>query len=370
MTKPHPKIRAGLIGCGDIARNAYLPFLKDYRDQVEVTTCTDVRQPFAEDLASGFGISTVAPTIEALLEDQSIDLILNLTHPAAHASINYKALEAGKHAYCEKPFALTREEGKAVLEKAKEKGLKVGCAPDTVLGTGTQSARHLIEQGEIGKALFARCNLLSAGHEHWHSNPDFYYQEGGGPLLDMGPYYLSTLIQCLGPIRSVQGRAMNGFTERTITSEPLNGKTIQVNTPTYYSGSLETVGGVLVDLEFSFDHKFRPGDPSCVEFHGTEGSLISPDPNGFEGEILINREYPPKPYTAAQQSHSYSGGRGLGLLDMVQAITEDRGPRASGAIAYHVLDCILAFHDSEESGTRITIDSSCEQPMPMAVNGL
>lgn len=361
--------RIGVVGCGDIARKGYLPFLMTHRESIEVVACSDLRSEMADGLAIDFEIPRVYDDIDALLADRDIDVVLNLTHPAGHAPVNLRALEAGKHTFCEKPFALNRAEGQQVLDAAAKAGLLVGCAPDTVLGSGTQSARHLIESGAIGKPLYARLNWTSAGHEHWHPNPAFYYQSGGGPLLDMGPYYLSALIQCLGPIKSVEGRAVTGFAERVIASQPLAGQTIPVETPTHYIGSLETHSGVIVQVAFSFDMKFGASGNSLPEYYGSEGMLQGTDPNAFNGEPALNRVYPGKAPVSQWPSHHYAGGRGLGLLDLIRAIQEGRNPRASGELAYHVLDAMLAFHDAEKTGARVQLKSTCALPPAMEPGG-
>ncbi|MCC5850593.1 MAG: Gfo/Idh/MocA family oxidoreductase [Verrucomicrobia bacterium] len=358
-------MKVGLVGCGDIARKAYLPFAKEKQSTFEVVACCDVRQEVAVALAAEFDIPKVHERIEELIADPEVEVVLNLTHPAAHAPVNLQALRAGKHAYCEKPFALTREEGEEVLAAAREKNLQVGCAPDTVLGVGIQSCRKLLEDGAIGKPLFAKIHMGGAGHEHWHPNPAFYYQQGGGPMLDMGPYYLSALVQLLGPIQSVEGRAVSGFETRTIGSEPLKGTVIPVQTPTHYVGSMQMACGVIVQVLFSFDLKFGADGSNLPEIYGTEGTLRCTDPNGFKGEPMLNQVYPRGELKPQAPAFSYEGGRGLGLVDMIQAIQENRAPRASGEIAHHILEAMLAFHDSEATGKRIALKSTCAQPPMM-----
>ena len=360
----------GVIGCGDIARKAYLPFLAEHAARIRVAGCFDVRPDVARALADDFQLPRVYPDVDALLADPEIDAVLNLTHPAAHAEINLKALEAGKHAYCEKPFALDLEAGQQVLDLAAAKGLKVGCAPDTVLGPGIQSCRSLLEEGAIGKPLFGKIHMGGAGHEHWHPNPAFYYQAGGGPMLDMGPYYISTLIQLLGPVKSVEGRAVSGFTHRTIASEPLKGTEVPVEIPTHYVGSLETRGGVIVQVLFSFDLKFGADGTKFPEIYGTDGTLRCTDPNGFGGEPLVNTVYPGGELKPWSVDHAYPAGRGLGLIDLMHAVEENRTPRASGELAHHALEVMLAFHASEREGRRIGLSGTCEQPPVMPRTGL
>ncbi|MGJ8638481.1 MAG: Gfo/Idh/MocA family protein [Opitutaceae bacterium] len=363
-------LKVGLVGCGIIARNAYLPFSNDSQTAYEIVACCDSRVEVAEQLAKDFNIPKVYPTVEELLADPSIDVVLNLTHPAGHAPINILGLKAGKHVYCEKPFALTVEEGAEVLKVAKEAGLAVGCAPDTVLGAGTQTIRKLIDDGAIGRPLSARVHMACPGHEHWHANPEFYYKPGGGPLLDMGPYYLSFLVQVFGPIKSVQGRVVRGFDERPIRCEPLKGQMMQVETPTLYTGSIETESGVIVQALFSFDHCYGQQSDNIPEVFGTEGALRGTDPNCFDQVPQLNKEYAGNEFTDQEIPFTYTGGRGLGLVDMVESIGEGRAPRCSGAIAQHVLEVMLAFHESERIGGTVEIESTCEKPLAMPVDGL
>jgi predicted dehydrogenase len=363
-------LNVGLIGCGIIARRAYVPFSQESQTAFNIVACCDAREEVAQELAKDFSIPTVYATVEELLADPQIDVILNLTHPAGHAPINLQALEAGKHTYCEKPFALTLEEGQAVLDLAEAKGLKVGCAPDTVLGPGTQTVRKLIEDGAIGKPLSARVQMASAGVEHWHGNSEFYYKVGGGPLLDMGPYYLSFLIQALGPIKSVQGRATCGFDERVIRCEPLKGQIIKVETPTLYTGLIEMQCGVMVQMLFSFDHCYGQQTDNIPEIFGTAGSLRGTDPNCFDQVPQVSTAYAGKEFKDQSIPFEYTQGRGLGLVDLVESIQEGREPRCSGAIAQHVLEVMLAFHESERTRATVEIKSTCEQSEAMPLTGL
>lgn len=369
--KRTPKTKVGLIGCGDIARKAYLPFSTTYRLPYEIAGCVDVRKEMASKLADDFALPRCYDSVEELLADPEIEVVLNLTHPAGHAPINLAALRAGKHAYCEKPFALNRDEGRAVLEEAAKQGLKVGCAPDTVLGSGTRHTRRLIDEGRIGKPWFARLQWMSAGPESWHPNPAFYYQPGGGPLLDMGPYYLSSLVQCLGPMKAVEGRAFKAANERRIGSQPLEGTMIPVETPTHYVGTVEMACGVVVQVLFSFDMKFGGVGGRFIEICGDAGRLLGTDPNRFDGVPEWNQgkaSTPPAPVEEALRRGPE--GRGLGLADLVLAIKENRSPRADGELAYHVLDAMLAFEESEKKGGRIELESTCARPLALPPEGL
>jgi predicted dehydrogenase len=360
------RTRVGVVGCGDIARKAYLPFIRG-REECSIVACADTRGDIAAALATDFDIPTVH-TLEEMLADKGVDAILNLTHPAAHASVNLASLEHGKHVVCEKPFALTREEGQAVLAKSKETGLLIASAPDTVLGPGTQAARQALDSGLIGQPVGGRITWTCGGHESWHPNPAFYYQHGGGPMLDMGPYYLSALVHLLGPIRSVLGRTSRAHETRTITSEPLNGTKVPVEVSTHYSGVIEMASGVHVLTLMSFDVPGAPDFGQHPEIMGTKGTLISPDPNAFDGGVRYRLDN--GGWRTVESKFDYPAGRGLGLIDLVQAAHAGTTPRASGELAYHVLDAMLAFEDSERTGRRVDLESTCERPAAVGEHGL
>ncbi len=360
------RTRIGIVGCGDIARKAYLPFIRE-REECEIVACADVRADVAATLATDFGIPTVH-TLDEMLADPGVDVILNLTHPAAHAPVNLAALENGKHVVCEKPFALDREEGQAVLAKSRETGLLVACAPDTVLGPGTQTARQAIDSGLIGQPVGGRVMWTCGGHEAWHPNPAFYYQHGGGPMLDMGPYYLSALVHLLGPIKSIIGRTSRAHDSRTIASQPLAGSAIDVEVATHYSGVVEMVSGVHVVALMSFDVPGSPDFGSLPEIMGSKGTLVSSDPNSFAGEVRYRADS--KDWLTVDSKFDYPAGRGLGLVDLVHSIHSGQAPRASGELAYHVLDAMLAFEDSERTGRRIDLESTCERPTAIGERGL
>jgi len=363
-------MKVGLIGCGNIAEKAYLPFSRDHQEVYEIVACCDARKPFAERLAGEFGIGRVFDRPEELVADPDIDIVLNLTHPAGHAPLNLAAVKAGKHVHCEKPFALTLDEGKAVLEEAKKQGVLVGCAPDTVLGTGTQACRKIVEDAAYGRVLSAKLQFACPGHEHWHPNPEFYYQVGGGPLLDMGPYYLSFLVQTLGPVKSVQGRALRSFSERPVRNGEHEGKMMTVEAPTLYIGSLETESGVPVSVFFSFDHQYGLSGSNLPEIYFEKAAMTGTDPNQFGGCPKISSEYGKHQFEEQPSSFAYQGGRGLGLVDLVHAVREGRQPRASGELACHILEVMLAFEDSEREQRTIPIASTCAVPPAMPAAGI
>jgi len=353
------QIRVGIVGCGNIS-GIYFKNLTSQWDWVKVEACSDVIAERAQQKAREYNVAKCLST-EELLADPDIDLVLNLTTPPLHAKLNLAALNAGKHVYVEKPFAITRAEAKKVLELARRKKLLVGCAPDTFLGSGIQTCRRLIDQGAIGKPVSAMAFMVCHGHESWHPDPEFYYQPGGGPMLDMGPYYLTALVNCIGPITRVMGSAGKAFASRTITSEKKYGAKIRVRTPTHLAGTVDFQGGAIGTVVMSFD-VWRSTLPR-IEIHGTGGSLLVPDPNCFGGEVKAFRAGTQDWETVPLDGVPYAeNSRGVGVADMARAIIDRRKHRASGALAAHVLDCMLAFEESSKSGKAVAITQRCERP--------
>lgn len=350
----------GVIGCGNIS-DVYFQAGKRF-DAITIIACADLKRELAEEKAEQYGVSRVV-TAEELLADPDIDIVLNITQPKAHTDIAMRAVAAGKHVYNEKPLTLTREEGKKLLAAAAKKGVRVGCAPDTVLGAGIQTARKVIDDGWIGKPVSATAFMMCHGHESWHPNPEFYYEVGGGPMLDMGPYYLTALVTLMGSMTHVSAVTRTAFATRLITSQPKKGKVVKVETPTHLMGLIEFAGNAVCTMITSFD-VWRANLP-CIEIHGTEGSLSVPDPNGFGGEVKIFRPgY--EDWQSIPHSHGYAEqSRGLGLAEMASSIRKKRGHRANGELAYHVLDAMHAFLDSGKTNTRIKLKSTCKQPAPM-----
>jgi predicted dehydrogenase len=350
-------LRVGLVGCGNIS-NAYFKGIIPFPDLVQIVACSDMDLTRAQAKAKEHGVAK-ACSVSELLNDPEVDLILNLTIPAAHAEVNLQALQAGKHAYCEKPFSLTYEEGAKVVEEAQKRGLRVGCAPDTVLGGGIQTCRKLIDDGAIGSPTAATANMLCPGHESWHPAPEFYYQPGGGPLFDMGPYYLTSLVTMFGPIEKVIALAKATFQERLITSQPLNGQKIKVNTPTHLAGVVEFVNGEIATVTMSFD----VGKHSLprLEIYGTEGSIQCPDPNNFEGDVFLWKKGQ-KDWEKIPLAHQSGNGRGLGLADFALALRDDRPHRMNGEIGLHVVEAMEAFLSSALSGQKIALKSKPGKP--------
>ncbi|MEM8534596.1 MAG: Gfo/Idh/MocA family oxidoreductase [Chloroflexota bacterium] len=350
------QIRVGVIGCGKIS-GAYFAGCRQF-DIIDLMACADIDPEVAHAAADEFHIPQIY-TVEELLADPSIQIVINLTIPQAHAEINLAALAAGKHVYCEKPLAVTREDGQRTLKKAQEKNLLVGCAPDTFLGGGIQTCRKLIDEGAIGEVVAATAVFANHGHESWHPNPAFYYQIGGGPLFDMGPYYLTALINLIGPIKRVTGATRISFPQRTITSQPRRGEQITVEVPTHITGLMDFANGAVGTIMTSFD--IWSHHLPAIEIHGTTGSLSVPDPNTFGGVVRLwqheTQEWQDIPLT-----HRDDVGRGIGVADMAYALLHNRPHRASGDLAMHVLDTMHAFEEASMTGQHITLTSGCDQP--------
>ncbi len=354
------RTKIGIVGCGNIS-STYLKVCPTF-DNLEVAAVADVVAERAQAQAAAFNVPH-AYSVDELLADPDIAIVLNLTVPAAHGEIARRALEAGKSVYNEKPLALTREEGQQILRLATDKGLRVGCAPDTFLGAGLQTCRKLIDDGWIGTPVAATAFFMGHGPEGWHPDPEFFYQPGAGPLFDMGPYYLTALISLLGPVRRVTSSARITSPERVIGSEAKRGQIIKVNTPTHVAGVLDFADGPVASLITSFDvwgHNLPP-----LEIYGTEGSLSVPDPNGFGGMVRVRRagatEWSSVPWT-----HGYSeNSRGIGVADMAAASQSGRPHRASGDLAYHVLDIMHALLDASVAGHAIELTSGEGRPAPL-----
>ena len=357
------KTKIGIIGCGNIS-GIYFTVCKRM-EMVEIAACADLIPERAQAKGAEFGVR--ACSVKDLLANPEIDIVLNLTIPKAHGEVALAALKAGKSVYNEKPLAVTREDGQQMLKLAAKRKLLVGCAPDTFLGGGIQTCRKIIDDGWIGEPVAATAFMMCHGHESWHPDPDFYYQVGGGPMFDMGPYYLTALVNLIGPIRRVTGSARVTFPERVITSQPKFGTVIKVNTPTHIAGVMDFANGAVGTIVTTFDvwHHHLP----CIEIHGTEGSLSVPDPNGFGGPVSIRRRGAAD-WSDVALSHGYAeNSRGVGVADMACALRSGRKNRASGELAYHVLDVMHAFLDASAAGKHIEVASTCSRPaaLPMGL---
>ncbi len=348
-------LNVGIIGAGNIAP-AYIRGCAPF-DVIKLTACADILEERAQAFATEHGL--IAYRVDDLLAREDIDIVINLTIPAAHAEVSLQIIEAGKHAYVEKPLAVNRADGEAVIKAAAAAGLRMGCAPDTFLGGGGQTARKAIDDGIIGRPIAATATWLSHGHESWHPNAGFYYLKGGGPVLDMGPYYVTALLNLMGPVARVSGAARMTFDERIATSEALMGTRLPVEVNTHVAGTLEFESGAIATVIFSFD--VWGNNLPMIEIHGSDGSLSVPDPNRFDGEVSAikggTREWVDIPLT-----HTSNIGRGAGVADMASAILSGRPHRASGELAFHALDIMLALEESSIEGRHIEITSTLEQP--------
>ncbi len=353
------QVNVGIIGCGNISP-LYFRACKSL-EILNLVGCADLDMSRAEARAREF--DTRAFSVEALLAHPDVQIIINLTIPKAHGEVGIAALEAGKSVYNEKPLAPSREEAQRMIALAQAKGLRVGGAPDTFMGAGIQTCRELIDKGAIGEPVAATAFMMGHGHESWHPDPEFYYQPGGGPMFDMGPYYLTALVTLIGPVKRVTGSARITFPERTITSQPKRGQTIAVRVPTHVAGVLDFASGAIGTIVTSFD-VWKHSMP-CIEIYGSEGSLQVPDPNSFGGPVRIAKAGE-KEWTDVPLTRPYSRqSRGLGVADMAYAMQSGRPHRANSALTYHVLDIMHAIHDASNAGQHIPIESVCERPAPL-----
>jgi len=353
-------VKVGVIGCGNIS-GAYFNTNKSF-NFFEIVACADLDVERAKAKAEEFGIAKGC-SVDELLADSEIAFVINLTIPQAHGPVMLRALESGKSVYNEKPFTVTREEAQRAIDLANEKGLRVGSAPDTFLGGGIQTCRKLIDDGEIGTPVAASAFMMGRGHESWHPSPEFYYKVGGGPMFDMGPYYLTALVSLMGPVKRVTGATRITFPERTITSQPLHGTKISVDVPTHIAGVMDFQNGAIATLVTSFDVPAHT--MPNIEIYGTEGSLRVPDPNSFGGPVRIKRigddDWREVPLTHGYQANA----RGVGMADMALSMQKSRPHRANEKLAYHVLDLMHAFHDASDQERHIAIQSTCERPAPL-----
>ncbi|MGM7776667.1 Gfo/Idh/MocA family protein [Arthrobacter sp. KNU-44] len=349
-------IKVGIIGCGAIIAQ----YLKNFRrlEAIDLVAVADLDPARAQAVADSYeGVRAV--TVDELLAADDVELVLNLTIPAAHAPIALRAIAAGKSVYGEKPLAATTAEARQVLDAARKAGVVVGCAPDTVLGTGIQTARKAIDDGLIGAPISATATMVTPGHERWHPNPDFYYQPGGGPLLDMGPYYVSALVTLLGPVVSVIGAASHTRNSRTIGSGPREGELIPVTIDSHVTGVLVHASGALSTLVMSFD-AVKTKSPN-LEIHGAAGSLVVPDPNHFDGDVELFTLGADSWQTLPVSAGYIDSGRGFGIADLA-ATPAGVEPRAGGQLAFHALEVMESVLASARSGSAVSIESTVARP--------
>jgi predicted dehydrogenase len=366
------KLGVGVIGCGNISA-AYFRLAPLFRG-IEMRACADINAEAAKARAAEFGLR--AETVDGLLAAQDIDIIVNLTVPAAHYGVSKQILDAGKHVYSEKPFVLSVAEGLDLKKRAEKKGLRIGSAPDTFLGGAHQLARAIVDSGKLGRITSGTCHVMNHGMEHWHPNPDFFYAPGGGPILDLGPYYLANLIQLIGPVKQVAALTTIPFKERTISSKPRFGQKVPVNTPTTIHALLEFANGAAVSLNASWDvwqHGHAP-----MELFGDEGTIYVPDPNFFGGNVRYTQKADPvkklpkwdHPFAVPNQQHSQgmmANYRTAGLADMAIAIGEGRPHRCSMELALHAVEVMTGVLKSGETGKFVPMKTTCERPEALGV---
>jgi len=355
-----PPLTVGVVGCGTISE-IYLSNLARRFPGVQVIAVADLVPERAQARAAEFGIPK-ACGVEELMADRAIELVLNLTVPRAHAEITLQAVSAGKHVYTEKPLTIGLRDAEKILTLARKKGVRVGGAPDTFLGAGIQACIRLIDEGAIGAPVAATAFMTCHGHESWHPDPAFYYEAGGGPVFDMGPYYFTALVALLGPAQRVCGSARRTFSRRVVETGPRAGEIIEVAVPTHAAGTIDFAIGAVATFVMSFDvwHAELPR----IEVYGTDGSLSVPDPNTFGGPVRVrgsqDREWREVPAGGPFADNS----RGLGLAEMAAGIRANRPHRASGELALHALEIMHAVHEASSSGRYAELRYPVPRPEP------
>jgi predicted dehydrogenase len=366
------KLGVGVVGCGNIS-TTYLGLAPLFRG-IEMRACADINMDAAKTRSKQYKVR--ADTVEGLLKSDDIDIVVNLTVPAVHYAVSKEVLDAGKHVYSEKPFVLSVQDGLDLKKLAEKKGLRIGSAPDTFLGGAHQLARDLVDSGKLGRITSGTCHVMSHGMEHWHPNPDFFFQPGGGPILDLGPYYVSNLVQLIGPVKQVAALATIPAKERTIASKPRAGEKIPVNTPTTVLALLEFQNGAAVTFNASWDvwdHGHAP-----MELYGEEGTIHVPDPNFFGGTVRFSKKGKPvakapkwdHPFAVPNEQHKQgkmANYRTAGLADMALAIAEGRPHRCSLDAALHAVDVMAGILKSGETGKFVPMQTTCERPAALGI---
>ena len=352
--------RVGIVGCGVISRE-YAQNAKAF-DTFELVACADLDESQARALAEAHDLRIAS--VDELIADSSIDIVLNLTPPAAHSAVIGACLAAGKHVYTEKPLAADTAGAAALVAEAGRLGLRIGCAPDTFLGSAYQAGRALLDGGAIGEPLSVSAAVLVGGQERWHPNPDIFFADGAGPLLDMGPYYLTAIVSLLGPVARVAGFASTRTRERTIEIGSRAGERFAVTTPSHASAAMELDSGVTANLVASFETNGQ--SVSELELHGTEGVIAFPDPNTFTGPVRMRRG------REAWQDVQFAGrgdrdARGIGVHELVEAIAADRPERASGSLGLHVVDVARGILIAASERRIVEIESRTPKPEAMPV---
>lgn len=359
------RVCVGIVGNGNISPIYLKNLSQTFKNIVYLKGVCDLIPERSAKAAADWNVPVIYKTMYDMFADPEIEIVVNLTTPGQHYGVAIEALRAGKNTHSEKPMSVNRENARELFDLAAAKGLRIGVAPDTFMGAGIQTCRKLLDDGYIGTPIGSAAYMTCHGHESWHPDPEFYYQAGGGPMLDMGPYYTTALINLLGPVKSIMGYSRRMYDTRTITSAGKYGKVIPVEVDTHVTGNLEFASGAIGSIIMSFD-MWRAQHP-CIEIYGTEGTLEVPDPNGFGGPVRIcrkNGEFFEFPLT-----HIYSdNSRGIAVADMAMALRTGRKHRASGELAFHALDVMLGVGDSSRSGKRYDLVSTCSRPAPLPTN--
>ncbi len=365
------RIDIGIIGCGNIS-HSYLKGAAQ-SELVRVRAVADVRMEAAHQKAAEYSVQAL--TVDQLLADPDIQIVINLTVPLAHAPVSLQIIDAAKHVYSEKPLVTRHAEAEALMLAAAAKGVRVGCAPDTFLGAGHQACRRALDAGRIGRPIAGTAFFATHGMEHWHPNPEFFFKRGGGPVLDIGPYYVTQLVNLFGPVARVAAQTTMGSATRTVTSDPLKGSIIEVEVPTTVNGVLSFANGASVTVTTSWDVWKHTRVP--IEIYGSEGSMLVPDPNFFGGQPMITErdgDWIPldisahpfgKPNRRTNDGAQVADYRIIGLLDMAAAVRDNRKHRTSGELAMHVLEVLDAFERSSIEGRHVMIETPCERPEPL-----
>ena len=372
--------KVGLIGCGHISETYFRA--QEYFNNIRIVKCADINMDAAKKCAIHYNIEAV--TVEELLKDKEIEIILNLTIPGAHYEVSKIALENGKHSYAEKPLAVNFEDGKKIVELAKEKNLYIGNAPDTFLGGGIQKTRELIDNGVIGDIKLGNAIFAFPGVQSYHPNPEPWFVENeGGPVIDMGPYYLTALVNLIGPAKQVQGRCTKVFEEREIGIGPKKGKKFKVKTPTTYLATIQFENDCIIQITLSFD--VIAHQRNHIELYGNKGSIIVPDPNMFGGSAFVSvttggnwgeHKTDTMPLgkiniksqsSRANESPTNANYRGVGLSEMAYAIENNLEHRCSGELSLHVLDIIDSTMRASQTGTPQEIKTTCKKPKPFSL---
>ena len=360
-------VKIGIVGIGAIS-GIYLENITKMFKEIEIVGVCDLIAERAEKAVADYNIPKLYKDMHELFADPEVDIVLNLTRPYEHYDVSIAAIEAGKHVYSEKPLGATLDEGKQLVAAAKAKGTLIGGAPDTFLGAGIQTCRKLIDDGAIGTVVGASAFMVCRGHESWHPDPEFYYKHGGGPLFDMGPYYLTALVNLMGGISGVSGMARASFPTRTITSEPKFGTIVDVDVPTYITGLLQFQSGAIGTIFTTFDAHIA--EVPRIEIYGSKGTLSVPDPNTFGGDVKLFRPEEGAFLKMPLLFDYPENSRALGLADMAKAIQSGRDFRASSKVTYHVLEVMSGILQSAKDGKNVAIESCVERPAPMLPSDL